>query len=71
MDVVCGHGPGLLRAAGAYLKSRGRRSCRWHFSHTAMFLSLPLLKTDFIVTSPPQGQANFWVLEAARAFLLT
>jgi len=39
-----------------YLKSDGRRSDRLHFSHSAMVLTLPLSKSDFILISPPQEQ---------------
>jgi hypothetical protein len=53
-----------------YLKSEGRRSVRLHFSHSAMFLTLPLSKRVFILTSPPQEQKNFWVVLEVRAFLL-
>jgi len=53
-----------------YLKSRGRRSWRLHFSHSATFRSFPLENTVFIFISPPQLQKNFWVADTARAFLL-
>jgi hypothetical protein len=53
-----------------YLKSDGRRSVRLHFSHSAMFLNLPLSKRVFILISPPQEQKNFWVVLDVRAFLL-
>jgi hypothetical protein len=59
-----------LRSAEAYLNSEGRRSVRLHFSHSAMFLTLPFSKTIFILTSPPQEQKNFWVALVVRAFLL-
>jgi hypothetical protein len=55
----------------SYLKSDGRRSCRLHFSHSAIFLTLPFSKTVFILTSPPQEQKNFWVALVVREFLLT
>jgi hypothetical protein len=35
-----------------------------------MFLTLPLSKRVFILTSPPQEQKNFWVELEVRAFLL-
>jgi hypothetical protein len=53
-----------------YLKSDGRRSVRLHFSHSAIFLNLPLSKRVFILISPPQEQKNFWVVLDVRAFLL-
>jgi hypothetical protein len=56
-------------STGIYLKSDGRRSVRLHFSHSAMFLNLPLSKRVFILTSPPQEQKNFWAALDVRAFL--
>jgi hypothetical protein len=53
-----------------YLKSEGRRSVRLHFSHSAIFLTLPFSKTVFILISPPQEQKNFWVALEVREFLL-
>jgi hypothetical protein len=47
---------GLLRIAPAHLKSLGRRSTLLHFSHSAIFLTLPFSKMVFIFISPPQGQ---------------
>jgi hypothetical protein len=35
-----------------------------------MFLTLPLSKRVFILTSPPHEQKNFWVELVVRAFLL-
>ena len=52
------------------LKSLGLRSCLWHFSHSAVLRSLPLLKTIFTLISPPQVQKNFWVTIPTLAFLL-
>jgi hypothetical protein len=51
-----------------YLKSDGRRSVRWHFSHSATFFTLPLSKSAFIFTSPPHEQKNFCVELPVRAF---
>jgi hypothetical protein len=53
-----------------YLKSDGRRSERLHFSHSAIFLTLPLSKRAFILISPPQEQKNFCVALEVRLFLL-
>jgi hypothetical protein len=52
------------------LKSLGFLSTRLHLVHSAMFLSLPAVKTDFILTSPPHPQKNLWVTIPMRAFLL-
>ena len=41
-----------------------------HFSHSAVFLTLPFSKTVFILISPPQGQKNFCVELVVRLFLL-
>jgi len=67
----------LTKPAGAfprvvirYLKSDGRRSSRLHFSHSATFLTLPLSKRAFILTSPPQEHKNLWVELEVRLFLL-
>jgi hypothetical protein len=62
--------PGYGSPEFPYLKSDGRRSTRLHFSHSAMFLTLPLSKRVFILTSPPHEQKNFWVELVVRAFLL-
>jgi hypothetical protein len=57
--------------ASSYLKSEGRRSVLLHFSHSAIFLTLPFSKRVFILTSPPQEeQKNFWVALDVREFLL-
>lgn len=52
-------------------KSRGRRSVRLHFSHSARFLTLPFSKRVFILTSPPQGQKKRWVALDVREFFDT
>ena len=51
-------------------KLDGLRSVLLHFWHSAIGFSFPLLNIDFILISPPQGQRNFCVLVAPRAFLL-
>ena len=53
-----------------YLKSEGRLSFLLHFSHSAMFLTLPLSKRVFIFISPPQAHINLCVALAVRLFLL-
>jgi hypothetical protein len=62
--------PGIMFKASSYLKSEGRLSVRLHFSHSAIFLTLPFSKRVFILTSPPQEQKNFWVALEVREFLL-
>jgi hypothetical protein len=52
-----------------YLKSDGRRSDLLHFSHSAMFFTLPFSNRVFIFISPPQEHVNFCVLLLVRAFL--
>ena len=42
----------------------------WHFSHSAIFRSLPFVNTSFILISPPQVQKNFCVTMPTLAFLL-
>ena len=60
----------VLMSYISYLKSEGRLSFRLHFSHSAMFLTLPLSKRVFIFISPPHEHINLCVALAVRLFLL-
>jgi hypothetical protein len=60
----------VLMSHTSYLKSDGRRSLRLHFSHSAMFFTLPSSKRVFILISPPHEHINLWVALAVRLFLL-